>query len=466
MNVERVRGPAVAGMFYPGDAPGLRSLVEGLLDQVPPVVQEPVAVVAPHAGFIYSGLTAAHAYKGLSRASATAPRRVFLIGPSHRVWLEGASVGNYDAYVTPLGRIPVDREGVECLASRPDVTRDEAPHRLEHSLETQLPFLQVTLIHFRIIPIVYGEMSGGHLADLLEQCWKPGDLIVISTDLSHYHPYDEARRLDARSNEAILARDTKEITSCEACGNVGVQAMLETARRRRWKPVLMDLRNSGDTAGDKQRVVGYASYLFYPETGDRAVVTPKVGESRSGVGLPELVRAHLASILAGGRGLSTSAVSAQWAELAKPGACFITLTDQGALRGCIGSLVAHRPLAEDLLENGVSAATRDPRFAPVSVEELERLSIEVSLLSPPEPFPHRDGEDLIRRLKPGVHGVILSKQGRRATFLPQVWEQLPNPEAFLSHLCRKAGLDGECWRAGAEIQVYTVEKRLENKRGR
>ncbi|MBF0417122.1 MAG: AmmeMemoRadiSam system protein B [Magnetococcales bacterium] len=498
---ERVRQPAVAGMFYPKESKALRAMVEGLLEQAPTVPNEPLALIAPHAGFIYSGLTAAHVYKGLTRASANAPRRVFLLGPSHRVWLDGISVGDYDAFLTPLGRIPVDREAVEWLASRPDVSRDEGPHRQEHALETQLPFLQVTLVHFRIVPIVYGEISGGHLADLLEGCVKPGDLIVISTDLSHYHSYDEARRLDAISNQAVLARDPKIIAGCEACGRTGVGAMLEFARRRRWRPVLADLRNSGDTAGDKSRVVGYASYLFYSEVnqadhsagvtlvapgGSTVVVSGGAGTpgsalasdvaSTTGVdsahgaqpdeqpGLPELVRAHLAATLEGGNGLSAERLSAGKPELARQGACFVTLTQRGALRGCIGSLVAHRPLAEDLLENGVSAALRDPRFAPLTAAELAGTEIEVSLLTPPEPFPYRDAADLLARLKPGVHGVILSKQGRRATFLPQVWEQLPDPVAFLSHLCRKAGLDGDGWREGANIQVYTVEKRLEKGR--
>lgn len=489
MNNERVRQPAVAGMFYPKESKALRAMVEGLLEQAPTVANEPLAMIVPHAGFIYSGLTAAHAYKGLVRAPATAPRRVFLLGPSHRVWLDGASVGDYDAYLTPLGKIPVDREGVECLARRPDVSRDEEPHRLEHSLETQLPFLQVTLVNFRIVPIVYGEISGGHLADLLEACVKPGDLIVISTDLSHYHPYDEARRLDGISNQAILARDPRSIAGCEACGRIGVGAMLETARRRRWRPVLADLRNSGDTAGDRNRVVGYASYLFHADVGtaDHAPASPPVGgESAPGgvapvggesapegaapvggesaPGLPELVRAHLTASLEGRSGLSAERLIEASPELARQGACFVTLTRRGALRGCIGSLVAHRPLAEDLLENGLSAALRDPRFAPLTAAELAGTEIEVSLLTPPEPFPYRDAADLLARLKPGVHGVILSKQGRRATFLPQVWEQLPDPVAFLGQLCRKAGLDGDSWREGARIQVYTVEKRLEKGR--
>ncbi|MBF0125759.1 MAG: AmmeMemoRadiSam system protein B [Magnetococcales bacterium] len=462
MKTERVRAPAVAGMFYPGEAGELRNLVRTLLAQAPEVKADPVAMVVPHAGFIYSGRTAACAYKSLPAAPAHAPRRVFLLGPSHRVPLRGVSVGDYTAYGTPLGPVEVDQEAVARLAARPHVSTDDAAHRLEHSLETQLPFLQETLVHFRIVPIVYGDTSGQALAELLASCRRPDDLIVVSTDLSHFHPYEEARLRDARSNEAVLSLDPRAMDTCEACGNPGVQALLTTALRHNWQPTLADLRNSGDTAGDRKRVVGYASYLFHPAAGQPEHHAP--GSSRFAVALPGVVREHLLRSLGGEKGLSATLLTNRWPELARPGACFITIKKQGTLRGCIGTLAAHRPLAEDLLDNTLSAALRDPRFPPVTREELPGIEIEVSLLSPPEPFPHRDGADLAARLRPGVHGVILGKNGRRGTFLPQVWEQLPDPEAFLSQLCQKAGLEGSCWRQGAEIQVYTVEKIPEIKR--
>ncbi|MBF0428188.1 MAG: AmmeMemoRadiSam system protein A [Magnetococcales bacterium] len=188
-----------------------------------------------------------------------------------------------------------------------------------------------------------------------------------------------------------------------------------------------------------------------------------MSEPHNAVVLPNLAREHLTRVLNGQSGLSADSLTALGGVLAKPGACFVTLTENGRLRGCIGTLAAHRILAEDLLSNAVAAATQDPRFPPLGPGELSGVEIEVSILSAPEPFPHQDGDDLIRRLRPGVHGVILIKNGRRATFLPQVWEQLPRPEDFLGHLCRKAGLDGSCWRHGVEILVYTVEKSLENK---
>ncbi|MBF0175280.1 MAG: AmmeMemoRadiSam system protein A [Magnetococcales bacterium] len=177
-----------------------------------------------------------------------------------------------------------------------------------------------------------------------------------------------------------------------------------------------------------------------------------------GQSLTTLVRTHLQQVLAGKPGLMPAAVVAAQPELQQPGACFITLTRAGQLQGCIGSLEAHRPLVNDLLENAVASATRDPRFPPLKVEVLPEIRIEVSLLTPPQPFPYRDVADLMVRLQPGIHGVTLSLQGRRATFLPQVWEQLPDPEQFLRHLCQKAGLPGNCCQQHPEIFVYMAEK--------
>lgn len=174
--------------------------------------------------------------------------------------------------------------------------------------------------------------------------------------------------------------------------------------------------------------------------------------------LPELARQHLQEVLAGRRGLKPADLQATDGALAGDGACFVTLTANKQLRGCIGTLAAHRSLAEDLLKNAEAAAIRDPRFLPVERTELDRLEIEVSILSEPKPFPYQDGQDLLARLLPGVHGVILIQRGKRATFLPQVWEQLPDPVQFLSHLCRKAGLGTDCWQQHPEILVYTVEK--------
>ncbi|NGZ29536.1 MAG: AmmeMemoRadiSam system protein A, partial [Magnetococcales bacterium] len=167
---------------------------------------------------------------------------------------------------------------------------------------------------------------------------------------------------------------------------------------------------------------------------------------------------HLHKVLSGQTGLSPNQLETNDPSLATPGATFVTLTKRGQLRGCIGSLQAYRPLSVDLLQNAMAAALRDSRFSPVTAGELADIAIEVSLLTKPEPFPYENADDLLQRLKPGVHGVILNFQGNRATFLPQVWQQLRDPVTFLSHLCRKAGAMGDCWQRGAKIEVYTVQE--------
>lgn len=178
----------------------------------------------------------------------------------------------------------------------------------------------------------------------------------------------------------------------------------------------------------------------------------------NGVLLPGFARQHLQQLLSNQPGLHAADLVRQDEALAMPGATFVTLTCHGALRGCIGTLQAHRSLADDLLHNAVAAALHDSRFSPVTADELPTLTLEVSVLTPPRDFPCQNPDEMVQRLQPGVHGVILHYKGRRATFLPQVWQQLPDPAHFLQNLCLKAGAPGDCWRQGARLEVYTVEK--------
>lgn len=463
-----VREPAVAGTFYPKDPQTLRAMIQKFLAEVnTPTGEEPLAMVAPHAGYIYSGLTAAHGYHRLKPAPAHHPKRVFLFAPSHRVYQEGVSVGNYSAFATPLGEVPVDMDMVARLAKLPDVTTNPASHQTEHSLEVHLPFLQETLVNFHLVPMVYGDISGGHLADILAKFWQPGDLLIASSDLSHYFPYDQAKRLDAKCHEAMVSGDPKTMDHCDACGNKGMSALVEFGRRQRWQAHLVDYRNSGDTAGDKNRVVGYASYVFYPKeplkntTPPQSTTDPAAGFRQED--LPALARNHLEAFL---EGRPVTPDKREWSrknpQLANLGACFVTLTKKGRLRGCIGTLEAHRNLLDDLLENTVAAATRDPRFRPLVRKELDEVSLEVSILTPAVKLNYENTDDLLTKLKPGIHGVILSQGGKHATFLPQVWEQLPDKPTFLTHLCQKAGMDGNCWKHKPDIQLYTVTKLKES----
>lgn len=263
-----VRQPAVAGMFYPADRNELAAVVQTYLQNAqPPAGPVPKAIIAPHAGYIYSGPVAATAYAALRRVASTI-RRVVLLGPSHRVPFHGLAVSTADAFMTPLGSILLDRPAIEALLTLPQVKALDEAHRLEHSLEVQLPFLQQSLESFTLIPIVVGEAAPREVAEVLDRVWGGDEtLIVISSDLSHYQDYATAQRLDRATSDAIERLDSGAIRHEQACGRNPVNGLLYSASRRHLRATTVDLRNSGDTAGPRDQVVGYGAYLFTPYAG-------------------------------------------------------------------------------------------------------------------------------------------------------------------------------------------------------
>lgn len=260
--MKTVRPPAVAGAFYPADPQELRAQVDGLLAEAHAQALRPKVLVAPHAGYVYSGPIAASAYKLLQNLKPK-PTRVVLLGPAHSMGFPGVALPAVDALRTPLGLVPVDGE-LEFKALQFPFVLDEAKaHEREHSLEVHLPFLQRALGDFAVLPLCVGHVSADDVADLLEAVWGgPETLIVISSDLSHYLPYDEARRVDQETVESILELQVEAMEGERACGAFPLSGLLLTARRQGLTPTLLDLRNSGDTAGDKDRVVGYAAFAF------------------------------------------------------------------------------------------------------------------------------------------------------------------------------------------------------------
>lgn len=258
-----VRPPAVAGMFYPGDAAELKAMVEGFLRTVPKGDgPAPKAIIAPHAGYVYSGPIAASAFRALA-SMAEQIQRVVLIGPAHFVPIRGLALPGHQRFATPLGEVTVQPEGAQASLRLPQVRVIPEAHAREHSLEVELPFLQALLGDFVLVPLVAGEASGEEVAEVLERLWGgPETLIVISSDLSHYLPYEAARRADRATADEILALGGP-LHSRQACGAVPVNGLLEAARRRGMTAELLDLRNSADTAGDPSRVVGYGAFVFH-----------------------------------------------------------------------------------------------------------------------------------------------------------------------------------------------------------
>lgn len=464
---DAVRDPAWAGRFYPETREALEQTIRRLTDaagQSPPI-QRPRsglrALIMPHAGYAYSGATAAHAALAIDRDRFN---RVVLLGPDHRVGFRNASLTGASHWRTPLGTIPVG-DVSRLLSDRPELFATvAASDRQEHSLEVTLPFIQTRLSRFELIPVVLGPCNAAGMARAISPLLRGRQtLLVVSADLSHGLPHDDAVKRDRDTLDRILALDPNWHADQDnrCCGRYPVGVLLELARQRQWRPVLLHYKNSSDTTGDKAAVVGYGAVAFYGDEpmqkpiDNRQALTPEQGAT-----LVTLARQTLADHFGETAGLDDQNLDARLADQALQARCgtFVTLKMDNQLRGCIGSLSATSPLVAGVRDNALNAAFHDPRFPPLGKKELDRVHIEVSVLSEPVPLTYTDADDLLSRLRPGTDGVIIKKGLASATFLPQVWEQLPQPEAFLTHLCMKAGLPAGQWREGGlTVLVYQVQ---------
>lgn len=261
--MSQVRPAAVAGLFYPGSAAELRPMVEGFVAAATPREPgySPKAIIAPHAGFVYSGPVAGAAFRCFA-ADADIISRIVLIGPAHRMPVRGLALPGQKAFETPLGLVPVDEELAELMTDLPQVSINRAAHAPEHCLEVELPFLQVVLEEFSILPLLVSAASADEVASVLDRVWGGAETrIVVSSDLSHYLSYDAARQVDRATAQQVLELD-ESVAESSACGALAINGLLEAARRRQLVSRLLDLRNSGDTAGDRMRVVGYGSFGF------------------------------------------------------------------------------------------------------------------------------------------------------------------------------------------------------------
>lgn len=466
-----VREAAVAGQFYPGAKAELDATVRNFLDHaeagqdspaVPPAV--PKAIIAPHAGYVYSGAVAAAAYALLTPAAATI-KRVVLLGPCHRVSVQGLALSGARAFRTPLGDIPVDKDAARQILDFPGVQVFDATHELEHSLEVHLPFLQIVLDDFTLVPLVVGQATPGDVADVLDALWGgPETLIVISTDLSHYLDYDAARSLDADTCRAIEALDAGAISSDGACGRFPVGGLLEAAKRKGLVVATLELCNSGDTAGPKDRVVGYGSWAFTQATPEANAETSSETPSET----KALLDQYGENLL----GLAAQSIKHGWkngkplrvdtdgspGELTQHGACFVTLKRNGKLRGCIGTSEAHQALILDVAENAFRAAFKDPRFPALAADELDGLELSISVLSPKSPMTFSGEANFLDQLRPGIDGLIIEDKGRRALFLPSVWAGLPEVKNFVEHLKVKAGLPKTHWSGNFKAWRFLAEE--------
>ncbi|HEX2955778.1 MAG TPA: AmmeMemoRadiSam system protein B, partial [Chitinispirillaceae bacterium] len=455
-NQNSERPPAVAGSFYPAQKQQLKMLVDNFLKPVPVKTPEsPRLLISPHAGYVFSGPVAAHGFAHLDNSV----KKVFILGPSHYHAFSGFAYPEVSSYSTPLGKVPVDTAIIEKLRNHPKARPAAGMDNEEHCLEVQLPFLQVKLESFTIIPLLAGRIAPEEAASIILPFIDESTIVIASSDLSHYHAQNEAHDIDQQTIANILANKPGE--EIDGCGNIPIRIVMALAEKLNLKPLLLDSRTSFETApqyGDNSRVVGYAS-IIYVKNLPQENTTEKMASN--GSEFTKELQGHLLKIA---RNSLRAAIHDQ--PLPHPGelsdlfnnhrGCFVTLTKANQLRGCIGYIEPIKPLYQAIIENARNAALYDNRFAPVRADEIDSLSIEISVLSQPVPLSYKTSDELLRLLRPGIDGVILSSGSHQSTFLPQVWEQLPDKIQFLEHLSIKGGMPKDGWKS-ASVKIYSVE---------
>jgi len=484
------RLPAVSGRFYPANPAELRKIVDQALETATPpnVNGDIVALMVPHAGYVFSGGVCAAGYKLLQgRAYDT----VILMGSAHRVGFQGVALDDSPSYRTPLGDVPVDRDLVQRIAAlHPAIHAAPRAHAQDHVLETQLPFLQTVLSNFSIVPLLFGIEAGGAdqaLADGLPRLlagrrW----LIIASTDLSHYPPYAQAREVDLKTVDAVLTLDpatlrrhlakfeTTTIPNLQTvmCGSAAVLTVLDIARTLPSPRATTCLyANSGDVPlGDKSGVVGYAAIAFTANLEGAKQTNPAVTAAPSP--LPQPASSPNAPLTADEKRWLLDLARRTLNRLSRPQpqeigeipealrqkrGAFVTLKKAGELRGCIGFIEARAPLFDTVIENTLNAALKDYRFPTVTSDETADLTIEISALTPLREIPDHT------HFVTGQHGIIMRRGSRSAVFLPQVApEQGWDRETTLKYLSLKAGLPPDAWTTGCTFFVFEAEVFHEN----
>lgn len=443
---ENVKAPSVAGAFYPADAAELRNMVDGFLAKADagPVNGRLIALIAPHAGYQYSGHVAAYSYNQLKDREIDT---VILIGPSHHAAINGASVYAKGSMRTPLGDIKINEKiAKSLLEGKSHVVFDPAAFEKEHSLEVQMPFLQRTLKQFTIVPVLIGRPtreSFGHLTERLTDVLRRNRkaIIIASTDMSHYHDYGFANRMDRKTVDAVLRMSLEDVEKYlmtgegEMCGGYPVLFTMAIARQLgATNGVQFMYANSGDVTDDKSRVVGYAAMGLYETPLTKAQKDRLLSLAR------DTVNGYV-------KFNKTPEPKIEDARLLANGAAFVTINRNHRLRGCIGNIQPVMPLYRAVIQNAVAACSRDNRFTPMTRDELTDMEVEVTVLSPLVPMGSSDD------IKIGKHGLYLVNGNSSGILLPQVAEEYGwDVKTFLKQVSVKASLPEDAWK---ESRLFT-----------
>lgn len=444
MEEKITRLPAVSGTFYPDTKERLLWMLSDFFGASKNKdIKNIKAIIAPHAGIIYSGQIAASAYKQIEDYSNI--KHIIIIGPSHNEYLTGFGLSRADKWQNPLGNVEIDKEISDKLSSYDEFSFNDNALQEEHSIEVQIPFLQNILkTPWKLTPIIAGSVSdenikiaASHLAEIIDD----KTLLVISTDLSHYNDKDTAKKLDQKCINSI--NNLEFDSECEACGEIGIKLLLEIAKQKNWKSEIIRYGDSGDITHDNSSVVGYVSAIFMKNSS--AEVLTKADRSF----LLSLARNTIDYAFKNSGKLMPIEESEIPENLKEKRGVFVTLNENNKLRGCIGYIEPIEKLYKAVQLNALSASFEDTRFNPLSQDELKDVTIEISILTIPKETGFKD-------IRKNIDGVVLRQGNRGATYLPQVWENIEDEEEFFGSLCQKAGLDWDCYKE-KETQFFTYE---------
>lgn len=443
-----IKQPAFDGKFYPKDTIELESQIRRLFSESPRFYDYiSRVVIVPHAGYFYSGQTAANTYQYFDKNV----ENVFILAPAHYVDFKGAAVSSAQKFSTPLGQIEINSSINNELTMLKDVTVNNAAFEKEHAIEVQIPFIQTIAPNAKIIPIVYNTRSHNVLLEIISKYFNDErNGFVISSDLSHFYPKSEAEKIDEYTANMIETQDTKNFHPAQACGSKGIIAATEFVKQNNYSLIRVELTNSAQKTKDDASVVGYGGWFLAYED-KNAFLKDNFSEQ-----LISLSKESIKSGLENGTPLSINFT--KYAPVLKEqGACFVTLETDGVLRGCIGSVISHRPLIEDLVSNAFNAAFEDPRFVPLTKEEFDKLSVSISLLSQPKEIHFKNEEELLEKIIPFNDGVIIKDKNLSAVYLPSVWEQIPDKKSFLESLKLKAGMKKNHFSKTFKAYLFTTE---------
>lgn len=447
-----------AGSWYPGDKKEIISTIELYLKnakKTEKIEGDIKVLVVPHAGWIYSGQVAAYGFQYIKGMKFD---DIILMGGSHHEYIKGAALPSFEYYSTPLGEIAIDKDAIDFLTDYSEVFKvNDSPHIPEHSLEIELPFLQYLLKgDWKLIPIIFGSNDYHSLVSaakaITEFARGKKVLVVVSTDMSHYHSYDEAVKMDRKAIEYVQNMDISGLINAlqrgevEYCGYMALlTGMLYASQIQATNVYDIYYANSGDVTGDKSRVVGYTSIIF---SKTEQAEEDKVLSDDAKVELLKLARLTIETYLKTGK---KPDYKPKHKELKKIGAAFVTLEKHGRLRGCIGQIIAMEPLYKCVIDMAVSAAVNDPRFPQVTQSELEDIDIEISVLTPLQRVKKID------EIKVGRDGLYIKKGYYSGLLLPQVATDYGwNREEFLMQVCHKAGLPPMAWKE-SDAELYRFQ---------